>query len=531
MPDTMDAGPQSYFQYGEHSGFLVAHISLMTLGWMFILPVGVMFSISCSRYRLPVQILFLVTNAIGVLLVSIYNASTPDLYPGNAHHTIGWILTWVISAQLLMGVISAYKRNGGMKNEERAAFIPISTQIMAEHQRLQNLGLEEACRFSNDSGQGTEPNTESLRSQSISSQGSDHQLPDTLQHHEQEEKLERSGWVRDSKLYQFLSRKVPRLLTSRVLRVFQFAYNIIDRVIFLLSFLGMATGFITYGGFFIGPQVFSGLAHFIKGGVFFWYGILTLGRWAGSFADIGWAWNIKPSKKSFPTAEFVESFLIFSYGSTNVFLEHLAAWGSEWSAQDLEHISITIMFIGGGLCGMVIESRNIRDLLNTTRQTPQSRLQDDREESEKMEPKTYRFSMNPMPALVVLLLGLMMSSHHQESMLSTMIHKQWGTLLAGAAFARAATYIIFYLSPPTSILPGRPPTELITAFCLMAGGLIFMSSARDLVLTMELHDLDAMFVFTVSMGFITFLMSWIILVVAIKGWAVRKENRSIYTYR
>ena len=210
-----------------------------------------MFSISCSRYRLPVQILFLVTNAIGVLLVSIYNASTPDLYPGNAHHTIGWILTWVISAQLLMGVISAYKRNGGIQNEERAAFIPISTQIMAEHQRLQNLGLEEACRFSNDSGQGTEPNTESLRSQSISSQGSDHQLLDTLQHHEQEEKLERSGWVRGSKLYQFLSQKVPRLLTSRVLRVFQFSYNIIDRVIFLLSFLGMATGFITYGGFFV----------------------------------------------------------------------------------------------------------------------------------------------------------------------------------------------------------------------------------------------------------------------------------------
>jgi hypothetical protein len=32
-----------------------------------------------------------------------------------------------------------------------------------------------------------------------------------------------------------------------------------------------------------------------------------------------------------------------------VFLEHLAAWGSEWSAQDLEHLSITFMFIGGGL--------------------------------------------------------------------------------------------------------------------------------------------------------------------------------------
>jgi hypothetical protein len=37
-----------------------------------------------------------------------------------------------------------------------------------------------------------------------------------------------------------------------------------------------------------GGEVFSGLAHFIKGGVFFWYGVLTLGRWAGCFADIGW---------------------------------------------------------------------------------------------------------------------------------------------------------------------------------------------------------------------------------------------------
>jgi hypothetical protein len=115
----------------------------------------------------------------------------------------------------------------------------------------------------------------------------------------------------------------------------------------------------------MGPEIFSGLAHFIKGGVFFWYGILTLGRWAGCFANIGWvgalsifrhyfaneiqAWNINPSTGGKPSAEFVESFLIFFYGATNIFLEHLAAWGEAWSAQDLEHLSITVMFIGGGL--------------------------------------------------------------------------------------------------------------------------------------------------------------------------------------
>jgi len=33
------AAPESYFHYG-HSGFMVAHIALMTIGWVFVLPVG-----------------------------------------------------------------------------------------------------------------------------------------------------------------------------------------------------------------------------------------------------------------------------------------------------------------------------------------------------------------------------------------------------------------------------------------------------------------------------------------------------------
>lgn len=40
---------------------------------------------------------------------------------------------------------------------------------------------------------------------------------------------------------------------------------------------------------------------------------------------------------------------------------------------------------------------------------------------------------------------------------------------------------------------------------------------------MELNDLNAMFVFTVCMGFTAFLMAWQILVLAIRGWAARRE--------
>ena len=175
---------------------------------------------------------------------------------------------------------------------------------------------------------------------------------------------------------------------------------------------------------------------------------------------------------------------------------------------------------------MLIESSRIRDLLNTVQQSYQLHSYHIEDQSASDPPKSYRFSSNPIPALIVLLLGMMMSSHHQESMVSTMMHKQWGTLLVGAAFSRALTYVIIYLAPPTSILPGRPPSELITAFCLMAGGFLFMASAKDIVETMELYDLDAMFVFTVAMGIITFLMAWIVVVIAIKGWAVRVKNRS-----
>lgn len=71
----------------------------------------------------------------------------------------------------------------------------------------------------------------------------------------------------------------------------------------------------------------------------------------GCFADLGWVWNVKPST-SLPTAELSESFVIWLDRTTNVFLEHLAAWGDAWTAQDFEHISISIMFFGGGLVGL-----------------------------------------------------------------------------------------------------------------------------------------------------------------------------------
>ena len=253
----------------------------------------------------------------------------------------------------------------------------------------------------------------------------------------------------------------------------------------------------------------------------------------GCFADLGWAWNMKPPlgvvsarKVRVPSAEFVESSVIFLYGASNIWLEHLAAWGDAWSAQDFEHVSISIMFFGGGLCGMLVESTRVRDFLNTAILMSPAAYGPQPIKDHLSPPKTYPFSMNPFPGLIILLLGLMMSSHHQSSMVATMVHKQWGTLFIGFALARAVTYILTYISPPSSYLPSRPPSELITSFCLISGGLIFMASNKDTVAAMENHGIHAMFPFTVTMGFTAFLMSWTIIVLAVKGWAVRREQAS-----
>lgn len=88
----------------------------------------------------------------------------------------------------------------------------------------------------------------------------------------------------------------------------------------------------------------------------------------GCFAEFGWAWNVRPSqsevgwKASIPSAEFTESLVIFLYGCTNVFLEHLGGGGGAWNAGDLEHVSISVMFFGGGLVSQeYLSSANLAD--------------------------------------------------------------------------------------------------------------------------------------------------------------------------
>jgi len=132
---------------------------------------------------------------------------------------------------------------------------------------------------------------------------------------------------------------------------------------------------------------------------------------------------------------------------------------------------------------MLIESTRIRNLLNSTAENAidQGSGADAGKHGESLlnEPNHYGFSLNPIPALVIVLLGMIMSSHTQASMVSSMMHKQWGNLLLAGSLARVCTYALVFLKPPKSALPSRPPTELLAAFGLTSGGIIFMASVSS----------------------------------------------------
>ncbi|KAH7394086.1 integral membrane protein [Phaeosphaeria sp. MPI-PUGE-AT-0046c] len=544
--DAPQAEPQrhdeagSYWRLSEHAVLMYWHIALEIIAWVVVLPIAVMLSIARSRYTLFSQSAFLMINALALVLGLVYNQKTPELYAENAHSKIGWIVTWIASAWIFLAILQMYAQQSQTVVDLGDTTHTMTVANMARYQRVHD-ELPNSSRFSNDSGQGTERNSTSLfghsRSPSVESESQQFAgrtrkcIKDDDDSFDDES--ENQGFLRRESMGRCFSRYGACFAAGRTLKAIRFLHVVFERTLLVQGLVAIASGTIVYGGIGRGGAVFNVLAHYVKGGIFFLYGLLTLGRWMGAFADFGWAWNVKPPKEvvgrakaALPTAEFTESFVIWLYGVTNVFLEHLAAWGEAWTAQDLEHVSISVLFFGGGLLGMIVESTKMRDLLNNA--VVSSHSQANTQNESWQQPCHYRVSLNPLPALIILLLGKMMSSHHQASMLSTMTHSQWGSMFMGFALARGLTYITLYISPPSSFLPSRPPTEIITSFCLIAGGMTFMLSNKDTVAALESYDLDAMFTFTVTMGLTSLIMAWTTVMLAFKGWASQTQSREKY---
>lgn len=144
-------------------------------------------------------------------------------------------------------------------------------------------------------------------------------------------------------------------------------------------------------------------------------------------------------------------------------------------------------------------------------------------------PPSYSGSFNIFPALTIGITGLAMSAHHQEYVFSASIHALWGTLLAGFAVCRILTYTFLHLRPPASILPSRPPTEALAAFCLCSGGIVFMLSTEEVIFWAMRHGFDDMMTFlNATVAFVCAVLSWVLVLMALKGKLISLNK---YDYR
>ena len=119
----------------------------------------------------------------------------------------------------------------------------------------------------------------------------------------------------------------------------------LERVLVFAGFIQLLTGIVIYTGGCRGDHINICLAHLIKGGIFWCYGLVTFARYLGSFSELGWAWNRLPvaSRKGVPTAEFVESLVIFLYGISNTWMERFGAKpGDPYTTRQVQHISIAV---------------------------------------------------------------------------------------------------------------------------------------------------------------------------------------------
>lgn len=221
-----------------------------------------MFSVARSRFALPVQFLFLLLNGLGVLCGTVYNINTPDLYENNAHHKIGWIATWLMTAQVIVSLLFTYSRRGQQSATpagERASFLPMSVANMAQH----NMQPYTDYRWSGDSGQGTERSS-TLHSRDGSP--TDPHRRDTFDDfHKPEPEPEddedevslspqprpRSSWLRIALIDKYLSARIPNLLSAKLLRIIEIVYEIVDKTILILGFIALTTGGVTYAGIFV----------------------------------------------------------------------------------------------------------------------------------------------------------------------------------------------------------------------------------------------------------------------------------------
>ncbi|KAF9431396.1 hypothetical protein BGZ76_000364 [Entomortierella beljakovae] len=164
----------------------------------------------------------------------------------------------------------------------------------------------------------------------------------------------------------------------------------------ILAYIQIVLGFIRFIEACPGQAFGQCISHIVMGGSFWWYGGIYLAYLVGSFPSVS-----RP--------EWYETVVMTVWGVINFSILH--QWGTRWSHADLQHTSLGLLWIGGGVLSLFIESR-----FNPLAQ--------------------FTIRKNPIPALLIILTGYAMGQHAQYYVFATMVHTFFGYTLMLAGVCR-----------------------------------------------------------------------------------------------
>ncbi|TFK43381.1 hypothetical protein BDQ12DRAFT_674879 [Crucibulum laeve] len=514
----------------RHPGLIISHAIFMSLAFFVALPLGIaMRSVNHPWHGVTV-VAFYAFSALGCATSGLYTKLTPNMYAGSLHGKHGYFLLFLALLLSAVDIISAMRRiilffNSGEPKSLRRFWRSVVLKREGEEQgnpEYTGLIVKDPEEF----------DEAKLDRHSDLSRDHDEEMSNTVQwannvhHHRRQFSTTSEGTVfdlqspshSDDTFHDQTLRRNQSSKSSLVRRIGDGLFIVLERFLVIAAFSLLLTGIVVYTGGCRENYINGCLAHLIKGGIFWCYGLLTFARFLGSFAELGWAWNRAPSSDSY-SAEFVESLVIFIYGATNTWMERFGAKpGDPFTTKQIQHISIAVMFCFAGLVGMGIESKRVRKWLASSTFASLSSPSEIPQDA-VAEPPSYWASFNPFPALVMGVTGAAMAAHAQTYLFQVQIHSLWGNLLVAFSVLRCMTYFFLWLGPPQSILPSRPPTEALGSFFLACGGLVFMFSTEEVTIAaMRRGRDDVMMFLNVAVAITCFAFCWTLCVVGFKGW-------------
>ncbi|KIJ70236.1 hypothetical protein HYDPIDRAFT_77408 [Hydnomerulius pinastri MD-312] len=529
----------------RYPGLVALHVLLMSAAFFVALPAGIaMRSVKHALHGFIV-VVFYSLCALGCAASALYRKLTPDMYEGSSHSTHGYFVLFVSLALSTVDIAAFFLRlYTFLRSGTKFSIKPFWQSVVLGREEVYGSPAEYSGLVSDepeDLGELKPTNASSQepihvrRSQQIATietQDLDDQFAPSWAndsganaHHPLHSSASertvfgidspRGSRHSDDTLHDLVFSPLVRPKQPLLHRILKASYATLERALVFAAFGVFLSGVVVYTGGCRDSYINGCLAHLIKGGIFWCYGLFTFARFLGSYSEMGWAWNISPIGNSV-SAEFVESFIIFLYGITNTWMERFGVQpGDPYTTKQVQHISIAVMFWFAGLVGMGMESKRIRHWLAISAAAALGPAR----APKIAEPASYRGSFNPFPALVIGVTGAAMGAHAQAYLFQVQIHQLWGWLLLGFSVLRCLTYFFLWLGPPSSFLPSRPPTEALGSFFLACGGLMFMFSTEELTLAAMRKGRDDMMMFlNVAVAITCFAFCWTLCVVAFKGW-------------